>query len=244
MARVRGARSAFALLTAFPLQGRPTRDALWWFPAVGALIGAIVGVVWWASEKIWVAAIAAALALAADAACTGLLHLDGLSDAADGLLPPLERTRRLAVMSDPRAGAFGVVVTALVLLARWSALAALSPSPVLIVAIWTASRTWMAATMSGVPYARGEEGLASGYVSAPRTWQLLAVAGAGMAAAVVLSAAWRPIHGPIAVAGGTLAAAVVVLFGHRRIRGFTGDVLGAAGVMGETVALLLAVAKW
>jgi cobalamin synthase len=44
--------------------------------------------------------------------------------------------------------------------------------------------------------------------------------------------------------GAVAAAAVVVAFAYRRIGGFTGDVLGAAGVMAETVGLLLAAARW
>jgi cobalamin synthase len=36
----------------------------------------------------------------------------------------------------------------------------------------------------------------------------------------------------------------VIQFGRRRIGGFTGDVLGAAGVLGETVALVVAAARW
>jgi cobalamin synthase len=31
---------------------------------------------------------------------------------------------------------------------------------------------------------------------------------------------------------------------RRRLGGFTGDVLGAAGVVGETVGLIVAAAKW
>jgi cobalamin synthase len=42
---------------------------------------------------------AAAIALIADAALTGMLHLDGLADAADGLLPPFA-CPSLEVMAD------------------------------------------------------------------------------------------------------------------------------------------------
>ena len=41
-----------------------------------------------------------------------------------------------------------------------------------------------------------------------------------------------------------LGAAAVVALAQRRIGGFTGDVLGAAGLVGETVALVVAAAKW
>ncbi len=42
---------------------------------------------------------------------------------------------------------------------------------------------------------------------------------------------------------GAVAAAVVAL-AVRRLGGFTGDVLGAAGMVGETAGLLAAAATW
>jgi len=55
--------------------------------------------------------LAAALVLVADLALTGMLHVDGLADAADGLLPHHRDTaRRLEVMAAPNVGAFGVAV--------------------------------------------------------------------------------------------------------------------------------------
>jgi cobalamin synthase len=40
------------------------------------------------------------------------------------------------------------------------------------------------------------------------------------------------------------AGAGVVALARRRLGGFTGDVLGAAGLVAETVALLVAAARW
>src|SRR4029453_1116990 len=100
---------------------------------------------------------------------TGMLHLDGLADSADGLLPPLPRDRRLAVMRSPEVGAFGVaaVVTAIGL--RWAALAALIPPGgdlpatrlFLLGGLWAASRAVMAGTLLLAPYAGAEGGLAA-----------------------------------------------------------------------------------
>ena len=52
--------------------------------------------------------LAALIAVGVDALLTGMLHLDGLADSGDGLVPPLPRARRLAVMADPAVGAFGL----------------------------------------------------------------------------------------------------------------------------------------
>src|SRR5260370_36979255 len=85
----------------------PARSALAWFPAVGALIGLAVGGIWWAARWGWAPPAAAASAVIADAALTGLLHFHGLADAADALLPPLSPARPLHEMADPRLGAVG-----------------------------------------------------------------------------------------------------------------------------------------
>src|SRR5439155_1376039 len=97
-------RDAFALLTTFGRRGGRLRaGALAWFPLVGVTLGAGLGCVWWASERLWPRLVAAALTVAADLALTGALHLDGLADAADGLLPHARRGRhRRAVPATAR----------------------------------------------------------------------------------------------------------------------------------------------
>jgi cobalamin synthase len=46
---------------------------------------------------------------------------------------------------------------------------------------------------------------------------------------------------PVALAAGFVA---VVALAVRRLGGYTGDVLGAAGVVAETVGLVVAAARW
>jgi cobalamin synthase len=46
------------------------------------------------------------------------------------------------------------------------------------------------------------------------------------------------------VGSSAVAFAAVVAWARCRIGGFTGDVLGAAGMVGETVGLLVAAARW
>jgi adenosylcobinamide-GDP ribazoletransferase len=240
-------RRAMAFLT--PLGGaraarEPSVASVAWFPVVGAVVGLAVGVVWWAAARVWPPGVAAALAVAADLALTGLLHVDGLVDAADGLLPPMDRQRRLEVMADPAAGSFGVATAVVVILLRWAALAARSPSVGLTAGIWCASRTSMAVALRALPYARSE-GLATamrrGGAAAAGTSRLGAL---GMALAGGLAATAGLASGLAAVAAVGGAAAAVLWFAVRRLGGFTGDVLGAAGVIGETAGLLVAAARW
>ncbi|MCA1691487.1 MAG: adenosylcobinamide-GDP ribazoletransferase, partial [Actinobacteria bacterium] len=162
-----------------------------------------------------------------------------------GLLPPLERERRLDVMSDPRAGAFGVAAAVVVLLLRWAALATQRVSAPLVGGLWCASRTVMALTIREVGYAR-PGGLAEAFRrpgGQGRTPSLV-LAGGGLMLAGALVAVGRGGPGIVALVVAVAASALVVLAAVRRLGGFTGDVLGAAGLVGETAGLVVAAARW
>ena len=241
-----GPRGAVAFLT--PLGGAavPAPGALVWFPLVGAAMGAVLGGAWWGLSKFWPPAVAAAAVIGLDLALTGMLHMDGLVDAADGLLPHLSRARRLAVMREPAVGAFGIAAGAVVVLGRWAALFSTRPSVLLLVALWAASRTAMAVVVTAVPYAREHEGgLAHAFLGrASAGWAAAAIGVPLAAASAVFAHHGDPAAGPVALGAGAAAAALVVWFALRRVGGFTGDVLGAAGVALETVGLLVAAGRW
>ncbi len=236
--------AALGFLTPFGPARAPTPSALRWFPVVGAIVGAGVGLVWWASARGWHGdLVPAVLAVAADLALTGMLHVDGLADSADGLLPHLSRDRRLEVMSQPDVGAFGLAATVAVLFLRFAAFDTLRPDIALVVGIWCVSRSLMTAAMVALPYARSSGGLATAFLGGGRRGTA-AAASAGVVAGTLL-AVWA--GGPAAAAGigtGAAAAAAIVWLAHRRLGGFTGDVLGAAVVVSETAALLVSGARW
>jgi len=232
-------RQALGFLTPFGGASAPTPQAVRWFPVVGILVGLAVGGVWRGAEELWPPALAAALAVVADLALTGMLHVDGLVDSADGLLPHLPRERRLDVMSEPTVGAFGVVVAGAVLLVRWAAFASMGADIWLVAGLWCLSRTAMVAVMAALPYAR-EVGLASVFAGTGRL--VVVAAGAVAAAALVGIAVGWPALAVVSVAG--LAVMGIAALAQQRVGGFTGDVLGAAGVIAETVGLVVAAAKW
>jgi adenosylcobinamide-GDP ribazoletransferase len=233
-------RRAIAFLTPIGGAATPDRATLSWFPAAGALIGLAVGGVWWGADRLWPPAVAAAIVVAADLALTGLLHVDGLVDSADGLLPQIPRERRLAVMAEPAVGAYGIAVAGVVLLLRFTAFASMAPDVLLVAGAWCAARTTMAVAARTVPYAREGGGLATDLLGGDWRW----VAASGVTGALVLGALADGPQTVVAVIAGLAAGSAVVGFGWRRLGGFTGDVLGAAGVVAETVALLVAAAAW
>jgi adenosylcobinamide-GDP ribazoletransferase len=252
-------RRALAFLTPVGRGGVPTPRTFDWFPLVGAIIGLAVGGVWWLADRAWAPIVGAGVTVVVDVVLTGGLHLDGLADAADGLLPPMDRARRLQVLRDPAVGAFGGVALVAVLLLRFGAFATTPVRPLVVAGLWCGSRTAMAVMARSMPYARTGGGLATAFVipsdggagtagtpsAAPSRWgpgSVLAMVG-GVVLAAVLAAVGRGAVGLAAVAAEAVAAAGVGWLAWRRIGGFTGDVLGAAGVIGETVGLLVMAAK-
>jgi adenosylcobinamide-GDP ribazoletransferase len=228
-------RAALSFLTPFGGARTPTPRAVAWFPVVGALLGLALGLVWELAWIIWFAPVAAAVVVIADLALTGMLHADGLADSADGLLPHLDRARRLEVMAQPDIGAFGATVLAATMLLRWACLLTLDPDATLLVALWITSRSIMAIGLSSMDYAR-DSGLASAFRGG-NPW-------AAFAGPVVALLLVHDIPRGTAVAGAVMAGTGILLLAERRIGGFTGDVLGAAGVVAETVGLLVACATW
>jgi adenosylcobinamide-GDP ribazoletransferase len=238
-------RSALAFLTIAGRASSPAAGTLAWFPVVGALLGLAVGGVWVGAGHAWPLAVAAALALAADAILTGGLHWDGLADTGDGLLPALPVERRLAVMADPRIGAFGAVTVAVMVLLRFVTLGAGPASAWIIAALWCLSRATVALVVLFGSYARSE-GLASAFhdTRRPRRGRALIVVVLGLAIAVPLALIKRPGHGLAALGAEVAAIAGLAWFAERRLGGYTGDVLGAQIVLGETIGLLLWSARW
>lgn len=240
--------AALALLTSIPLPARRDRDvsgtpggprplagpaALVWFPLVGALVGSLVGAVWWAGGERTSLLLAAALVLVADLVLTGALHLDGLADTGDGLIPPMPRKRRLEVMADPSVGAFGLAAVLSVMALRWAALGSQLPEVAAIAGLWAWSRTVMALSLATLPSAR-PGGMAAAF-SGGSPFPVALLGGAVSGALLVISASEA---GLVAMVVGLLAAMAVTQLARTRLGGITGDVLGAICLVVETAGLV------
>jgi adenosylcobinamide-GDP ribazoletransferase len=97
----------------------------------------------------------------------------------------------------------------------------------------------MAVTARALPYVR-PGGLASAFLGGPTV--PAAIAGGVLATGLVLSGVGAP--GAVAVAAVVAGAAAVAALARRRLGGFTGDVLGAGGMVGETAGLVVAAVRW
>ncbi|MBF9032103.1 adenosylcobinamide-GDP ribazoletransferase [Rhodobacterales bacterium HKCCE3408] len=230
---------ATGLLTRIPVPPVETAPggmaaAAWAWPLIGALVGAVgAGVAAIAAHlglPVWPAAV---LGLAAMVLLTGGLHEDGLADTADGLFGGATRERRLEIMRDSRVGSYGVLALGLVLILRWSCIAALlaAGSVWALIAAAAISRAGMAALMAALPHAR-PDGLAQITGRPSRSVALVAV-GIGLVVAVFC---------PGGIGAAALAALALVWIGRMaqaRIGGQTGDILGASCQLAEAAAMVV-----
>jgi len=232
-------RDALGLLTTFGRRGGVLSSrSLLWFPVIGAALGGIVGGAWWVADRAWTPLPAAVIVIVVDLAVTGMLHVDGLADSADGLLPHATRERRLEIMRTADVGAFGVAVVAVTLLAWVAALSSQPVSVLLVVALWCAARALVAVVPAVLPAAR-PGGMAAHLVDGATRWTVLAIP-----AAIAVGAWGAGWAGAAGVTAGVVGGIAVLAVAARRVGGFTGDVLGATIVLTETVGLLVAAARW
>lgn len=236
---MRSLLSAIRILTIIPLPGRDagfSAAALPWFPVVGAALGAACWALAVAAGPDWAEGTAIASVILATL-LTGGLHLDGLADAADGLGGGRDRETALAIMKDSRTGAFGVIAIALALIAKTVATARLIASGgiVWLVAAAAISRFVQIDLMVRLPYARTEGTAAALAHGARRAHWILGLA---TCATIIL-----PLCGALGALALVAAFCLSLTLGHwfkRRVGGVTGDLLGAASEICETVILLCA----
>jgi adenosylcobinamide-GDP ribazoletransferase len=169
---MKGFITAMRTLTIIPLPGKENDRfsfSLIWFPVVGLILGLILYGVGW----LWVKGLGmdwsgggAMIVLIFQVVLTRGLHLDGLADWADAVGGKPEKSSRLAVMKDPRVGAFGAIALVTVILTKWVAVDRMLSlgSFVWIVLIMVMSRDMMVVLITTLPYARSGEGMASPFI--------------------------------------------------------------------------------
>jgi adenosylcobinamide-GDP ribazoletransferase len=205
-----------------------------WFPAVGILIGAVVGMADLALASFITPEIRSIAAVALLAAVTGALHLDGLVDACDGLLAFTSPDRRLEIMADSRVGSFGLVGAALILLLKYTAILSIPTDGRLAAFIAMGCLSRWAMVYATVRYPAGRaSGLGHAYKTAAGPTELLI--------ATALAIGGAAVAGIAGLEAMLIAWATTVALAHyalSKIPGLTGDVYGA---MSELVEVAVAI---
>jgi len=231
--------AAFQFLTLLPIKRNFSAEQMGrscvYFPVVGLVIGLILAGLNWGLSFILPAAVVNVLLVAALAVLSGGLHLDGLTDALDGLAGQTPE-QRLAIMKDSRIGGFGAIGLALFLLVEYVTLNHIPDSvnlPVLVVAP-VISRWAMVNSIFVYPYAR-PEGLGKAFKDAVTPRHFIFATLVTLIVAVALFR-WA---GLVVMAGVWLAANLTALHFKNRLKGLTGDIYGAINEISLLVVLLI-----
>ncbi len=243
---LRGSRTAFIFLTRIPVGGKDYRDADWrwstaWFPAVGAVLGLALALLWIATESLgpWASAF---LVLGVSMLLTGGFHEDGLADTADAMGGAYDRDRLLEILKDSRVGAFGAMALFVSLGLKVALLARLDThAPAALVVTECLSRVTPIWLMVGMPYVTNDAQSRSRQVTRAGLPQLVLATAIG---ALMTGLGWYFAYLTPAILTGMLLAMTLTPLTcgwrfHRRAGGITGDFLGATQQLTQ-LALLIA----
>jgi adenosylcobinamide-GDP ribazoletransferase len=215
-----------------------------YFPVVGLLIGGVLVGLNALLGLFLPAAVVNGLLIVALAVISGAMHLDGFIDTCDGIAGHKPVEERWEAMRDSRAGAFGIVGVALLILLKYVLLNNI-PGNLMIAALLimpVISRWSMVYAIAAYPYAR-QEGLGKAFkqganrrrlITASVLTLLLAILSAWLggitfyyfAGLVIMFVIWFII---------ILAAA----YFKRKFTGLTGDTYGAINEIAEVFILVL-----
>ena len=233
---------AIGFLTTIPVPqiGEYEPDALGrstaWFPIVGLLIGGLVGGAYYGLGFILPAPLVAVFATIVWVALSGGLHLDGLADSFDGLLPAVSREKRLIIKKDVHLGAFGVMGLVLALIAKVVLLFSL-PKEQLFFAIPLAAATgrWALVLAALQPSARpGGLGDITKQGMRKNSWLLAALQMLVMLAVAVYFGRWQAL---IAFGVAHLLILRVFVSARKKLGGLTGDIFGLCAELSELAVL-------
>ncbi len=236
---MKGFNNALAFLTILPIKGgtwSKDTNMLQWFP----LAGLIIGLLWMGFDALaglfFPGQVRAVLDMLFLVLITGGLHLDGLADAADGIMAHRGKVRALEIMRDSRLGAWGAIALIAILLINTAAISALltqehSWRGLLLAPAY--GRLAMLFGIKALPYGRPEGGMASSL------FEQNTQAPCWAATLALLSLILYPL--PIALAMNLLVAITIWGLIHlyrTNVGCITGDMIGAMGEITQTAVLL------
>ncbi|MGH9845039.1 MAG: adenosylcobinamide-GDP ribazoletransferase [Blastocatellia bacterium] len=236
--------TAVQFLTRLPVpQGFATSEetidkASAFFPLIGVIVGGGAALVLTLLQHLLPLSASVLFAIIFTAFITNGFHEDGLADTFDGFGGGWTKEQALEIMRDSRLGTYGTMALILLILGKHNFLSSLAPGQVwrwLIVA-HTASRWTILPLCAWLPYARAE---GQGKLVARQVGGSEILTGSVTLLIVVLLLSCPAAIAALMVTG--LVAFLSGLYYRTRLRGITGDCLGATNQLTEVALYLTAV---
>ena len=219
---------------------RTLMQACWCFPLIGAGIGLAGGTLFCILLVVQIpVAISAVTTICFIVILTGALHEDGLADTADGLGGGDNKKSKIEKLRDSKVGSYGELAILLITLIKLNAIITLATGKpyeiaiISIICVHSLSRF----SIIVIPYfsiPASDEGLAR-YAGKPETRGVIG----GLLLTSILIFLLLPFEQATTSAVlATLASGVIGLLANFQIKGYTGDILGAAQQVSEATVLV------
>ena len=206
-----------------------------YFPLVGAIIGIFLyGINILAGKIIVNRQIAAIIIIIAEIFITGLIHIDGLADTADGLFSYAEKEKILEIMKDPRVGTNGAVALILYFMTKVILLSEIRPEYIILYPVISRLSTSINAGLG--EYAR-KNGMSNGIIG--KNGKKEAVI--SIIITMILSFIILKAKGLIILIFSILFILLLMKGVKRKIGGITGDTMGASLELTSILVLLAGV---
>ena len=219
---------------------RTLMQACWCFPLIGASIGLVGGTFLYLLLIIQIpVAISAVITICFIIVLTGALHEDGLADTVDGLGGGEDKKSKIEKMRDSRIGSYGVLAILLLTLIKLNAIISLAtekPYEIAILSIICA-HSLSRFSIIVIPYfsiPASNEGLAR-YAGKPAT---LGFIGSFLLTSILILILLPFDQAILSAVLAILVAGAVGLLANFQIKGYTGDILGAAQQVSEVTVLV------
>ena len=245
--------TALTFFTRVPVYSDATADeqslnqALKYFPLIGWLVGGVCAIVFYLGLQLWPPAVAIIISMLAGVLLTGAMHEDGLADCCDAFGGGWDQQQVLAIMKDPRIGAYGAIGLILVMLCKAIVLIELASVSIgltitALMITHSASRFLVLPIIFKLDYLQAS----SPGKSRPMVEQRPGLPTLLYAAGFVLIPLWVFDDTSIALAVliGALSAAATGYYYYRRIGGYSGDCLGATQQISEVIIYLSILGLW
>jgi adenosylcobinamide-GDP ribazoletransferase len=206
-----------------------------YFPLVGAIIGIFLyGINILAGKITENRQIAAIIIIIAEIFITGLIHIDGLADTADGLFSYAEKEKILEIMKDSRVGTNGAVALILYFMTKVILLSEIRPEYIILYPVISRMSTSINAGLG--EYAR-KNGMSNGIIG--KNGKKEAVI--SIIITMILSFIILKAKGLIILIFAILFILLLMKGVKRKIGGITGDTMGASLELTSILVLLAGV---
>lgn len=206
-----------------------------YFPLVGAIIGIFLYGINILAGKITVnRQIAAMIIIIAEIFITGLIHIDGLADTADGLFSYAEKEKILEIMKDSRVGTNGAVALILYFMTKVILLSEIRPEYIILYPVISRLSTSINAGLG--EYAR-KNGMSNEIIAKNGKKE----AGISIIITMILSFIILKAKGLIILIFAILFILLLMKGVKRKIGGITGDTMGASLELTSILVLLAGV---